>query len=80
MSDYDPNRLHREQDIVMFLGWLTAAIPELHNFETPRMLTLWDEYQQKHVPRGELQQNPKRWHTITCATQSGLAAIAARMP
>lgn len=31
-------RLFKQGDIIMFVGWLSGQIPELHGVETPRLL------------------------------------------
>jgi hypothetical protein len=32
-------------EFLQFLGWLSADIPELHNFEVPKLLDSWDRFQ-----------------------------------
>ncbi len=31
-------------DVVMFLGWVCAEIPELHNLECPKLLEAWRKW------------------------------------
>lgn len=36
--------IHSEQFVVMFMGYLTADIPELHVVEPPKILESWDKF------------------------------------
>lgn len=36
-----------ESDVEMFIGWLSADIPELHNVEIPRLADSWDRFKAK---------------------------------
>lgn len=43
--------VYDDLQIVHFLGYLSAVLPELHHIESPRLLQVWDEY------KGKLQQD-----------------------
>jgi hypothetical protein len=36
--------LYRESDVMMFIGYLSGAVPALHYVEVPRLRALWDEF------------------------------------
>lgn len=38
------NGWHSEEFVVMFLGYLTAEIPELHRTPPPQLLVTWDKF------------------------------------
>lgn len=39
-----PEQWHSDPFVVMFLGYLTAELPELHTLECPRLLEAWDKF------------------------------------
>lgn len=39
--------VHSEESVVMFLGYLTATLPELHAIEAPRMLDAWQSFKRE---------------------------------
>jgi len=39
-----PDGCHSEEFVVMFLGYLCAALPELHQFECPKILEAWEQF------------------------------------
>jgi hypothetical protein len=42
-----------ENKAIMFLGYLSAALPELHSVEAPRLLEIWDEFKAEHCSAPE---------------------------
>jgi hypothetical protein len=44
---------HSDPFVVMFLGYLTAKLPELHQTNPPQLLEAWDEFKIEMGKRGE---------------------------